>query len=396
MITFSEAKKLVLQQARSFGKEKVLLDDAYGRVIAEAVQADRDYPPFNRAAMDGYAIRFRDWEEGLRSFSVRETIFAGNVPSCEISRGETYKIMTGASVPAPADAIIRREDVEESGDVIECRIEQLNLFQNIARQGDDLKKDEPVCSQPVICSPAVIGMLGSLGICEVTVERRPVAAIITTGDEVVPIDAPVSPVQIRNGNRHVLHALLKKWNIQNRMSAHVPDQIPRLEAEVKRALTADILIMCGAVSAGDADHVPAVLRKLGAENIFHKVAIKPGKPVWFGKFQNGPIVFALPGNPLSCLVTFTIFIEPFLAACFRVNEPFGLSLPFKGTRTKKNELDEFFPVSISGHPSNCEIIPFNGSGDITAAIAADGFARHPSEMPSISNGTILDVFVMGK
>ena len=392
MISFSEAKQLVIEQAKSFGKEKVLLDDAAGRVISEVVAADRDYPPFNRAAMDGYAIRFSDWEAGVRSYMIRETIFAGDHYSSEIVRGECYKIMTGASVPLTADTIIRKEDVVENSGSIECREESVNLFQNIACRAGDLKQGQLVCAGPVLCSPAIIGLLASIGKSDLIVEKLPHVSIITTGNEIVEIDAAVTAVQIRDSNSHVLKGLLKKWNIIPLSCVHVPDLLPEIELAVRQGLQSDIIIICGAVSAGDADHVPGVLSQLGAENIFHKVSIKPGKPLWFGKFEGGPTVFALPGNPLSCLVTFKIFIDLFLSYSFGLKEPSLLSLPLRGARLKKSQLDEFFPVSINGSPSHLEVIPFNGSGDITAAIDAAAIARHPSAIAELSEGTILDAY----
>lgn len=387
MISFSEAQHLIIEQARSFGKEKVLIDDAAGRVIAETIIADRDYPPFNRAAMDGYAIRQSDWDEGLRSFTIRETIFAGNVSRFELKKGECYKIMTGAAVPESADAIVRKEDVLEIKDGIECLLKEVKVYQHISRRGEDLRKGEYVFSKQVLCSPAIVGILASVGKHEVMVERLPVISIITTGDEVVSIGDAVNPVQIRNSNRHILTALLKNWNIVPLSCVHVPDQLQAIESAVQSAMTSDIIIMCGGVSAGDADHVPAVLHKLGSKKIFHKVAIKPGKPMWLGKFDDGPIVFALPGNPLSCLVTYKVFVEFYLSYSLGLGEPAQLSLPLNGPRFKKGQLDEFFPVKIVGSPSQYEIIPFNGSGDITAAMHAAALAIHPCMIPELLNGT---------
>jgi molybdopterin molybdotransferase len=392
MILFSEAQQLIIEQARSFGKEKVSLDDALGRVISETINADRDYPPFNRAAMDGYAIRQTDWDNGLRCFAIREVLYAGSFHTQEIQTGECYKIMTGAAVPTHADTIIRKEDVSEQSDRIECSIEEVKPYQHIARQAGDLTKDEVIISKPVLSSPAMIAVLASVGKHEVIVEKLPVISIITTGDEVVNVDDPVNAVQIRNSNSHVLKASLKKWNIVPRSCIHVPDQLHKIESAVRAGLDGDIIIVCGGVSAGDADYVPDALNRAGAKKIFHKAAIRPGKPIWFGKFENGPLVFALPGNPLSCLVTFKLFIECFLSYSFGLAEPLQLKLPLKGTRSKKSQLDEFFPVRIIGSPSHCEIIAFNGSGDITAALHADAIARHPRRIPELLAGGILDAY----
>ena len=392
MISFSEAQQLVIEQSRSFGKEEVSLDNAVGRVISEMIIADRDYPPFNRAAMDGYAIRDADWHSGIRTFLIREVIFAGVLAQSEIGQGECYKIMTGASVPGSANAIIRREDVLEFSGSIECLIEGIEPYQHIARRGADLQKDDQIFPESFVCSPPNVAVLASIGRYKVLVEKLPVVTIITTGDEVFPIDSIVNEVQIRNSNLHVLKACLKKWSIVPDTCVHIQDIFQEIQSAIERALSSDIIIICGGVSAGDADYVPKVLQESGADRIFHKVAIKPGKPIWFGKFNNGPTVFALPGNPLSCLVTYKLFIDHFLFKCFGLDEFFQLALPFKGVRSKKSQLDEFFPVKISGYPSCYEMISFNGSGDITAALHAHAIARHPAFISELKEDTIVNAY----
>jgi molybdopterin molybdotransferase len=193
MISFSEAQQLVLEQARSFGDEKVLLDNAFGRVISETIVADRDYPPFNRAAMDGYAIRQADWDMGIRSFIIRETLFAGTIHTSPIGTGECYKIMTGTAVPETADAIVRREDVLEQSGGIECLIDNVTLYQHIAQRAGDLRKDDLIFSAPVLCSPSNVAVLASIGKYEVMVKRLPRISIITTGNEVVDVGSAVQP-----------------------------------------------------------------------------------------------------------------------------------------------------------------------------------------------------------
>jgi molybdopterin molybdotransferase len=392
MLSFKEAQQIIISQAHSFGKERINLNDAYNRVLAEQIKADRDYPPFDRSVMDGFAINKSDWDEGIREFSVVETIYAGKISKQIISKGECYKIMTGASVPPAVNIVIRREDVDEEMNKISVHPIELQPFQNIAKQGKDIKQASIVSDKNIRCTTPVIGLLASLGKSKFLVECLPKVSVITTGDEVVDIEDAINPVQIRNANVYAIKALLKQWNIDPIHIEHVPDDIEKLRSAITIAKDADIIIVSGGVSAGDADHVPGVLEKLGAEKIFHKVAIKPGKPLWFGKFSNGTIVFALPGNPLSCMVTFKLFIDLFLSCSFGLGEPNVLSLPFNGTRKKISSLDEFFPVKISGNPSVLELLSFNNSGDITAAIHADGVALHPKDMLEISAGAVLDFY----
>ncbi len=394
MISLQQAQQLVKQQARSFGKEIVLLDDAAGRVLHEPVVADRDYPPFNRATMDGMAINIADWNEGLRSFTCIETIFAGKAATKVIGKGECYKIMTGAAVPGSADTVIRREDIAESVNRLTITVTSINQGQNIAPKGSDIKKGATVIAPPFLIKPGTITTLASLGYDEVKLATLPSVAIITTGDEVLPVDATVNEVQIRNSNQHVLKALLQHWKVKPAAVAHVKDDTDVLLKAISSYKRADILILSGAVSAGDADFVPEVLIKAGAEKIFHKVAIRPGKPFWFGKFANGPVVFALPGNPFSTFVTFKLFIEVFLMACVGLPERKMLHLPFNGTRAKKTDLDEFFPVMIEGNPTVATPLAFNTSGDITAVMEADGLGWQPAAKMEIQNNDTVSCIVM--
>jgi molybdopterin molybdotransferase len=394
MISLQEATLLVLNKAHSFGKEKVYLDDAIARVLSKPIVADRDYPPFNRATMDGIAININDWNNGIHSFQLAEIIYAGGVATKGIDSGECYKIMTGASVPASANVVVRIEDVNEQENTFTITASEVNAFQNIAVKGKDIKQQTPVIDTNVICSASVITLLASLGYHQVAVEKLPVINIITTGDEIVNITDPVNEVQVRNSNAHLLKALLHKWKIVPAACEHVKDDAALLSATVKKYQSDDILILSGAVSAGDADFVPKVLMNAGAKKIFHKVAIRPGKPIWFGQFENGATVFALPGNPFSTLATFKLFIEGFLYACFDLKQPAGLTLPIDDTRIKKTNLDEFFPVKVTTSPAAALPLTFNTSGDITAALFADALALHPVDKMELRKGDVVDCLLL--
>lgn len=394
MISFSEAKQLVKQQAHSFGTEMVSLDDAVGRVIAEKIFADRDYPPFNRSMMDGIAFKIADWQKGLRQFKIKETIYAGKTPESNIASGECYKIMTGAAVPLDADTVIRKEDLLQDGDIVVVTDIDVSSFQSIAKKGEDLKKDEIVINASLEVTSAVVAVLASIGKYELLVEKLPKVAVITTGDEVIDIVQSVTDVQIRNSNLHVLRSLLKRWSIAPVECEHVPDDKVLLQQAIAKHQYADILILNGGVSAGDADYVPDMLTSLGARQIFHKVAIKPGKPIWFGKFENGAVIFALPGNPFSCMITFKLFIELLLTASFGIGKVKTIELPFNGVRIKKSILDEFFPAKIIGSPSALVPVKFNSSGDITAAMFADAIVQHPADKSELINGDIVNCILL--
>lgn len=390
--SFTQAQEIIKNIARSFGTEKVLLDEALGRVMAETVFSDRDYPPFHRSAMDGYAMRLADFEKGVKKFVVVETIFAGQNASKEIAFGECYKIMTGAPVPSSADVVVRREDTEEQDGKVRINLDQLKPFQNIARKGEDVPSGSEVIANGTQCNPAAITALASLGKFEVSVQKLPVVALFTTGNEVVPVHRAVGPHQIRNSNAHLLKALLRQWQITPQQEAHIADDPMALTKSLQDFLHSDMIIMSGGVSAGDADYVPEILQNLGVEKLFHKVAIKPGKPIWCGKLPAGGIVFALPGNPLSCHVTFKLFIETYLRYCFGLPVSKNLRLPIADSRKKRSDLDEFFPVKIHGNPSVATPLSFNGSGDILAALHADAFALQPAQQLELMNGDVVLCF----
>jgi molybdopterin molybdotransferase len=410
MIDFQTAQQLVLQQACSFGTETVSLERATGRVLAETIRADRDYPPFNRASMDGYAVRYDDLEKGIRHFAIIETLLAGYEPQRPIRTGECYKIMTGAAVPASADTIIRRENAEEEANGImlpELAPETLPAatlpapadprfpwkpFQNIARRGDDLRLGETVIDSPCICEPPIIALLATMGCVTVKVERYPAIGLLTTGDEVVAADGEVGPVQIRNSNRWLLESALRKMGASLSACSHAPDDPVLLRQRVTELLDNDLLILCGGVSAGDADYVPGVLESLGVQKLFHKVAIRPGKPVWCGVTGEGKMVFALPGNPFSCLVNMILLIRPFLQACFGLApaEPLGLAM---GTaRKKRSPLDEFFPVHLHGAPARLTPVTLNGSGDIRLGMQANALALHPAANGDLAEGDLVSCY----
>jgi molybdopterin molybdotransferase len=390
MISYKEAQQILTVQARSWGSEKVTLENAFDRVIRETIRADRDYPPFNRAAMDGYALQYHDIEQGHRRFSIIETVYAGQTAVNPLATGHCYKIMTGAAVPAGADIIIRKEDTTERDGSVTIAIETCRPFQHIAKQGEDVLQDAVLIANPVPATPAVISLLATVGKSTVTVARKPRVAIITTGNEVMPVDGIVNPVQIRNSNAWSLRSLLARQHIVPYEVVHLPDDPAQLQTAFAKVLEADIVISCGGVSAGDADYVPGVLQGLGVQQLFHKTAIKPGKPAWCGRTPAGGMWFALPGNPFSCLVTFRLFVLPYLHACYGIQEPVGMQLTLQGERCKKSNLDEFFPVRVMAGSGRVQPLPINGSGDVQAALFADGLAVHPREVACLNNNDIVD------
>ncbi len=388
-ITYTQALEIILANTQSFGKELIDLDDSLNRVIAENVFADRDYPPFNRSAMDGIAIDSKDIENNITQFTIIKTIYAGEACDLILKPGQCFKIMTGAAVPLCADVVIRIEDVTLNQQTASIKLNNIKPFQNIATKGQDIKNNEMAIAEGTKISPAIIGLLATLGKSKVQVNKMPKVAIITTGGEVKPISHKVSDVQIRNSNLHVIKALLKQNNIAPIFCQHIIDDEKLLEAGIKNYLDVDILILCGGVSAGDADFVPSVLANLGVQKLFHKVAIKPGKPIWCGKKPNSAMVFALPGNPFSCLVTFTIFIQSYINKCVGLPPKANKTLPLNNHRSQKTKFDEFFPAIINHQNQTLNSVAINGSGDIRLGLQANALALHPASIGEINKNAML-------
>ena len=393
MLSFQDAIDTVRSLAHSFGTESVHLDDALGRVLAENISADRDYPPFNRCSMDGYAIRIEDFDAGTRIFKVSETIYAGQISETILQKNQCYKIMTGAAVPFSANAVIRREDCVELAGKVEIQVESCLVSQNIATKGQDIKESTPILRIGDECTAPIISLLATLGKEYVIVNKLPTIAVFTTGDEVVEVGKPVSEVQIRNSNGHLLKALLKERGISPKLYRHIADNKEDLKSAFTEALNYDVTITSGGVSAGDADFLPEVFEELNIEKVFHKAAIKPGKPIWVGKMPNGGTVFALPGNPFSTLVTFRLFVDLFLKLCNGITQITNRKV-FHGVRIKATNLDEFFPVNINEENNSLEPVQINGSGDIRLGLNADALAHHPAELATIACETELTYYLM--
>lgn len=392
MISFQEARQIIQLQAKSFGVETIDLENALDRVLAEDISASRDFPPFNRSMMDGIAINFDDFQSGIKEFKCVETVFAGSSYNQVLKTGECYKIMTGAAVPPSANVVIKIEDVKVERDLFTLLLSDFRINQNIAQQGQDIKKDEIAVRKGLLIKPATIGFLASLGKAKLLVEKLPKLNLITTGNEVLELTDEVSLNHIFNSNKYVLKSLLKQNHIQVSNYNHAIDDIETLKNVINTNLNNDILIITGGVSAGEADYIPAILEDLGVVKLFHKVAIKPGKPIWCGIFKNQTMVFALPGNPFSCLVTFKIFIAFYLNLCLgkTADEMNQGSLNFD--RNKPSNLDEFFPVSLTH--GTLEKIAINGSGDVRLGFDANALAMQMASRKEIKQGELLPYILL--
>lgn len=392
MTNLEQALDILSAHTILFKTEKVKLEKSVGRILSEDIIADRDYPPFNRAAVDGYAVSMSDVGKNISQYRVVETIYAGDFGKFKLRAGECYKIMTGAAVPESADVLFKIEDTVLKDNLIVLPISLAKPLLNIAKQGQDAVSGKVILSKNKVITVPMISTLASVGKSEVEVIRMPNVVLITTGDEIVDLDENVELYQIRNSNSYVLRAMLAQWHIKPSVIRHVRDSHDAILRAVNKNLDADIIITTGGVSMGDADYMPHVFESAGIQLLFHKLNIKPGKPVWVGKKENGPIVFGLPGNPFSVQTVFTVLVQHYLNVCSGNNVVLFNTFKMSAERVKKSSLNEFFTVKKNKDSNTLVAVNNNGSGDITAGTSSDGIALHPADVEILKNGSIVKFF----
>ncbi len=384
MIDFQEATQIILKQTFPLSTEKIRLENAIGRILSENIKTDRNYPPFNRATMDGFAFRFDDLQHlENQSFEIIETIYPAQKNQRLLAFGQAYKIMTGASVPSDADTVIQVERCKIQGNKVYFESKNLQKGQFIAQIGEDAMQNITLSENPLRIDMPTATTLANLGYAEVRVFKHPTVNIVSTGNEIVRLGMPTGGLQIRNSNYFSLRAGLQKLGIMPQNYALVGDDFDALKITLQKSLMTDILIVTGAVSRGDADFVPQILAQLGAQKLFHRVAIKPGKPLWFGT-RNQTVIFALPGNPLSTQVNFRIFVQPFLHQLFGVRLPLISRLKLESKAQTHPKLDLFCPAIYHQNAHQIALKKFKGSGDVTASLHTNGIAHLPKNQGVVS------------
>ncbi len=314
MISIEEARTRVLVEALPLSVETRSLVQVQGLVLAEDIVAGINVPPFDNSGMDGFALQAADIVDATVDepaiLRITETLAAGYVASRPVAAGEAVKIMTGAPVPEGADAVVQSELTEERGQEVRV-FEAVKRGKNIRRAGEDVKSGDQVLAAGTVLGPAEIGVLASLGRPEVQVYRMPRVAILSTGSELVEVDQPLGPGQIRNSNSYSLRAQCRQLGIEATALGIVPDDYEATRDLIEQGLEYDVLLTSGGVSVGEFDFVKDVQDELGVERRLWGVAMKPGKPLVFG-VRGRTLVFGLPGNPVSAMVSFELFVRPAL------------------------------------------------------------------------------------
>jgi molybdopterin molybdotransferase len=403
VLTFEAARNVVEDHASHTapgGNETVALLHAVGRVLAEPIPADRDIPPFPRSTRDGYAVHTSDLSKLPAKLTVIGEIKAGppQLPPA-LHRGEAFAIMTGAPVPPGADAVTMVEYTSQQGDSVEIT-RGVTPGENIVPQGAEAKRGDLLLDRGTRLNEADIALAASVGKSQLQVFARPRVAVLTTGDEIVDLDAELKPAQIRNSNTYSLAVQIQKAGGEPVLLPIAPDEPRRLRQLIEEGLQSDLLIMTGGVSMGRYDLVEQVLADLQAEFFFTGAKIQPGKPVVFGRVQNKnsrKYFFGLPGNPLSTMVTFELFARPILEA---LSGAHPRPLTFLHARLKsdiriKTGLTRFLPAILSGkyEDSHAEPVPWHGSGDIAARSRANCYVVIPPDREHLLAGEWIAVML---
>lgn len=389
MIKFEEALKRILENTLTLPARKIPIQEAVGMILQEDIRSGIEMPPFDKSAMDGYAVNSLDTKECPVRLKCLGLIQAGDVFTKRLKRGECVKIMTGAPLPKGADSVILVEDVSEDAGFVEVS-KPVKKGENVCFRAEDIKRGDRVLEKGKKISPSEVGILATVGRCFVKVIPKPKAAILNTGGEIVPLGSKLARFKIYNTNGPMLKTLLKCDGIKPRVLGIAKDNVQQLSRAIRKGLTDDILLISGGVSMGDYDLIPEVLKNAGVKQIFHKVNIKPGKPLFFG-VKNKTVIFGIPGNPVSNFLSYLIFVRPAIRKMMGYKgckPPFKEGIVRKEFRTKAGRR-HFVLVKAIEQEGHLYLLPVesHGSADTLSLSKADGFMMVDEGAPIVQSGS---------
>ncbi len=389
MISVQQAIHIINNQVRDFGVETVPLKNAIGRILREDIVADRDFPPFDRVTMDGIALQHASFENGQHTFPITGVAAAGHPEASLKDPKSCLEVMTGAMLPRHTDVVIRYEDLTITNGSAKVNLEELILRKNIHAKGSDRKQGDVLLKKGCKIGPAEVAVAATVGKATILVSQLPSIMIISTGDELVDIDTSPLPHQIRSSNKEMLRSGLYELGIQAK-STHLVDDYEKVKTALVTLMEEnDVLILSGGVSMGKFDYIPKAFEALGVEKLFHKIAQRPGKPLWFGKAKNGCVIFALPGNPVSSFVGLNKYVLPWLKRCLQRNVEKPLLAKLSAPVTFKPPLRFFIQVKLfQDETGQLLAIPINGngSGDLANLVDVDAFMELPETKEQFLEG----------
>ena len=398
MLEIEQAQQMMLNAIERMPVVQVALSEALGLVLADDVAADADTPPFDKSAMDGFAVRAADLAQLPTTLDVIDSIPAGRMPQETIGPGQAAQIMTGAPIPGDADTVVMVEHTEEARATDGREQVRINRAPkqgaNICRQGEDIKRGTAALVAGTCLRPAELALLATLGNARPKVFKRPTVAVLATGDELVEADKPITGAQIRNSNSPALHARLSQLGVQVRMLGIACDTTDELNRSILYGLKSDVLMVSGGVSMGSFDLIPGSLVDCGIELLFQKVAIKPGKPTVFGRHAGG-YVFGLPGNPVSTLVIAELFAIPALKQMMGLTDvmPTVTSATLDGELRHKADRRSYRPVLVSEVDGILHAVPvkYEGSADLVGLTRGNALGIVPAGVERLGAGAPIEV-----
>jgi molybdopterin molybdotransferase len=381
MLSVEEARDIILASCQPGAPQSVPLNAvALGLTLAEEIHSDLDSPPFDKAMMDGYAIVAANLSSGEGLFEIVDEIHAGQTPRHAVSTGHAARIMTGAPMPAGADAVVMIERTKEaSANRVLLDVREVRPGTNVLKRGTEMRRGDLVLSGGTILRPQELGVLASLGRASARAHARVTVAVLATGDELVPAGQAPGPGQIRNSNGPMLLAQAARSGAHVHELGIAADRMESLISLIGEGLKKDILLLSGGVSAGKRDLVPDALKECGVEARFHKVHMRPGKPLFFG-LGDGTLVFGLPGNPVSSFVCFELFVRMAIMRMMGQGDASHQTLArLDGPFNHDNERPTFFPAMIEERHAELWVRPggWFGSADLLALTRANALLVVP-------------------
>lgn len=421
MLTVADAIAAILAETGPSAPITLPLEQVLGMVLAEDVVSDLDSPPFDKSLMDGYAVRSADVEHGTARLRVIEQVLAGRTPQRTVGPGEAIQIMTGAMLPEGADAVIQVEQTRPAPDApagdgsIMIETTPVKPGRSILRRGSSVQVGQRLLAAGRILRPQELGLLAELGRSQVAVFPRPRVAVLATGDELVEVGTQPGPGQIRNSNETMLVAQLRHAGAVPVPLGIARDERPHLRERILKGLECDLLLLSGGVSAGEADLVPSELAAAGVRQVFHKVRVKPGQPIWFGMAggTGGPVgrerskaaspsathvchVFGLPGNPVSSMVCFELFARTAIRRLMGLEpaEPQPVRARL-AEACQPGDRPTYHPArfELTADGPEVRIVKWIGSADLAATVEANAMLLIPPGQQVIPAGDIMDVFL---
>lgn len=399
MMSYAEARRLISEATLTrppLSSETVPLSKSLSRICSSELFGTTPIPPFDNSSMDGYALahmRALGASSAPLILPVLGTILAGDTPRCQAESG-VWKIMTGAPIPAGCDAVVPVERTREldGGRAVEI-LHTPNEGDFIRAVGQDFAAGAQICPAGTRLTPRHLMALAAAGLSMIPVRRKPRIALISTGRELAPPGQPLVPGQIYDSSSAYLAAECERLGLHFDFHGVIADDAAAFNAQMDRVLSEgyDLILTTGAVSMGDADFIPKTLLDMGANIIFHKVAIKPGRPILFAEFPKGPMVFGLPGNPISSVVGMKFFVEPCLRDLSGQSEESPIRCRLKTRADKPEKLRCFFKARRH-HGGSVEILPAQASFQIHSLLAADCWAVLPEEGDHLSAGAEVDIY----